>query len=97
MARRLRCVSARTFFFPKWAMLGSKTDSRVVGRCRRPWTLGLNATTTAKVMTAIHDAVSPLTASGIKSSYQNEGDAFEEDWQEGITTILCFLILEENL
>ena len=48
-------------------------------------------------MTAIHDAVSPLTALGIKSSYQNEGDAFEEDWQEGITTILCFLILEENL
>ncbi|KAF8555560.1 FAD-binding domain-containing protein [Imleria badia] len=46
------------------------------------WTLGLNATTTAKVMTAIHDAVSPLTALGIKSSYQNEGDAFEEDWQE---------------
>ncbi|KAG8219079.1 hypothetical protein J3R82DRAFT_4838 [Butyriboletus roseoflavus] len=47
-----------------------------------PWTLGVNATTTAEVITAIHNAVSPLTALGIKSSYQNEGDAFEEDWQE---------------
>ena len=40
-------------------------------------------------MTAIHDAVSPLTALGIKSSYQNEGDPFEEDWQEGTVTTSC--------
>ena len=40
-------------------------------------------------MTAIHDAVSPLTALGIQSSYQNEGDAFEADWQEGTITTLC--------
>ncbi|KAG6373896.1 hypothetical protein JVT61DRAFT_6049 [Boletus reticuloceps] len=46
------------------------------------WTLGIDATTNAKVMTAIHNAVSPLTALDIKSSYQNEGDPFEADWQE---------------
>ena len=42
-------------------------------------------------MTAIHDAVSPLTALGIKSSYQNEGDPFEEDWQEGTITMTVYL------
>ncbi|KAF8434533.1 hypothetical protein L210DRAFT_3649035 [Boletus edulis BED1] len=46
------------------------------------WTLGVDATTNAKVMSAIHNAVSPLTALGIKSSYQNEGDPFEADWQQ---------------
>ncbi|KAG6373898.1 hypothetical protein JVT61DRAFT_6051 [Boletus reticuloceps] len=44
------------------------------------WTLGVNATTNAKVTTAIHKAVVPLTTLGIESSYQNEGDAFEADW-----------------
>ncbi|KAF8432968.1 hypothetical protein L210DRAFT_3412981 [Boletus edulis BED1] len=46
------------------------------------WTLGVNATTNAEVMTAVHNAVAPLTTLGIKSSYQNEGDPFEADWQK---------------
>ena len=41
-------------------------------------------------MTAVHDAVSPLTALGIKSSYQNEADPFEENWQEGAATFAFF-------
>jgi hypothetical protein len=32
---------------------------------------------------AVHDATDPLTALGIASSYQNEGDAFEVNWQQG--------------
>ncbi|KAN0096945.1 hypothetical protein V8E55_001391 [Tylopilus felleus] len=46
------------------------------------WTLGVDATTNSKVKTAIHDAVSPLTALGLKSCYQNEAGPFEENWQE---------------
>lgn len=82
MACRLRCVSARLC-----SRVVDVAEQDWFGRCsspRRPWTLGANATTTAEVITAIHDAVSPLTALGVKSSYQNEGDAFEADWQEGV-------------
>jgi hypothetical protein len=32
---------------------------------------------------AVHNATNPLTALGIASSYQNEGDAFETNWQQG--------------
>lgn len=39
-------------------------------------------------MAAIHEAVSPLVALGFESSYQNDGDAFEEDWQQGTVTHL---------
>ena len=51
--------------------------------------------TNSKIMTAVHDAVSPLTALGIKSSYQNEADPFEENWQEGAATFAFFLFPEE--
>ncbi|KAG1721265.1 uncharacterized protein EDB91DRAFT_1064471 [Suillus paluster] len=46
------------------------------------WTVGANETTSNMIMEAVHSATNPLTALGITSSYQNEGDAFEMNWQQ---------------
>jgi hypothetical protein len=40
-------------------------------------------TTLATILEGIHGANDPLTALGIASSYQNEGDTFEVNWQQG--------------
>ncbi|KAJ8595775.1 FAD-binding domain-containing protein [Rhizopogon salebrosus TDB-379] len=47
-----------------------------------PWTVGASKTTSNAIMEAVHSATNPLTALGITSSYQNEGDAFEMNWQQ---------------
>jgi hypothetical protein len=49
----------------------------------RPWTIDANETTNDAIVEAIHGATDPLAALGIASSYQNEGDAFEVNWQQG--------------
>lgn len=41
-----------------------------------------NETTSNAIAEAVHSATDPLTALGITSSYQNEGDAFEVNWQQ---------------
>ncbi|OJA12133.1 hypothetical protein AZE42_09037 [Rhizopogon vesiculosus] len=46
------------------------------------WTVGANETTRNAIVEAVHTATNPLTALGIRSSYQNEGDAFEINWQQ---------------
>ncbi|KAG2339377.1 FAD-binding domain-containing protein [Suillus weaverae] len=47
-----------------------------------PWTVDANETTSNMIVEAIHGATDPLTALGIASSYQNEGDVFEMNWQQ---------------
>lgn len=47
-----------------------------------PWTIDANETTNDAIVEAIHGATDPLAALGIASSYQNEGDAFEVNWQQ---------------
>lgn len=53
----------------------------------RPWTITASATMSTEVMTVVHKVTTPLTVLGIKNSYQNEGDAFESDWQQGMVTV----------
>ena len=36
------------------------------------------------MLQAINNAVGPLNALGLTSSYQNEGSAWETNWQEGM-------------
>ncbi|KAH7887250.1 hypothetical protein F5I97DRAFT_2007649 [Phlebopus sp. FC_14] len=46
------------------------------------WTVGISRETDETLVDAIHHATDPLSALGLTSSYQNEGSAWEEDWQE---------------
>ncbi|KIJ66529.1 hypothetical protein HYDPIDRAFT_26869 [Hydnomerulius pinastri MD-312] len=47
-----------------------------------PWTIGVSKETYSAVTEAIYNATSPLSALGLTSSYQNEGSAWETNWQE---------------
>lgn len=46
------------------------------------WPTHFDAETTAAIEAGIHAATGPLTDIGVTGSYQNEGDAYEEDWQQ---------------
>ncbi|KAH7887251.1 hypothetical protein F5I97DRAFT_806781 [Phlebopus sp. FC_14] len=46
------------------------------------WTTGMTAGMNDALVSSIHRAVEPLNALGITSSYQNEGNAYEKDWQD---------------
>ncbi|KIJ10985.1 hypothetical protein PAXINDRAFT_119222 [Paxillus involutus ATCC 200175] len=46
------------------------------------WTLGVSRDTDETLVEAIHRATDPLSALGFAGSYQNEGSAWEENWQE---------------
>ena len=35
------------------------------------------------MMRSVHRAVGPLNSLGLKASFQNEGNAWETNWQEG--------------
>ncbi|EGO02333.1 hypothetical protein SERLA73DRAFT_159274 [Serpula lacrymans var. lacrymans S7.3] len=47
-----------------------------------PWTVGASQETNNAIINAIHTATGPLTALGIDTSYQNEGDVLEVEWQQ---------------
>ena len=49
----------------------------------RSWTLGISQSTYVSMVQAVNNAVGPLNALGLTSSYQNEGSAWETNWQEG--------------
>jgi hypothetical protein len=68
-----------------------------VDETHRPWTLGVNETTSNAIMEAVHSATNPLTALGITSSYQNEGDAFETNWQQGEFFLLAPIYHSEDM
>ena len=55
----------------------------------RSWTLGVSESTYLSITQAIYDAVGPLTALGLTSSYQNEGSVRESNWQEGKGVTTC--------
>lgn len=57
---------------------------------RRYWTHGVSESTYLSLTQAIYEAVGPLTALGLKSSYQNEGSIWESDWQEGKRIAACY-------
>ncbi|KAG9309872.1 hypothetical protein JVU11DRAFT_9900 [Chiua virens] len=46
------------------------------------WTVGASRSAYQTLSRAVYDAVGPLTALGMMSSYQNEGSAWEVNWQE---------------
>ncbi|KAF9226959.1 FAD-binding domain-containing protein [Gyrodon lividus] len=46
------------------------------------WTTGMTSESNEALVTSVHDSVGPLDAMGITSSYQNEGSAFEDNWQD---------------
>ncbi|KIJ69686.1 hypothetical protein HYDPIDRAFT_104282 [Hydnomerulius pinastri MD-312] len=46
------------------------------------WSAGMTRELNEALVASIHDSVAPLTALGITSSYQNEGNAYEENWQD---------------
>ncbi|KIJ69685.1 hypothetical protein HYDPIDRAFT_78799 [Hydnomerulius pinastri MD-312] len=46
------------------------------------WTVGVSRETDETLVEAIHRATDPLSALGLTGSYQNEGSAWEENWQE---------------
>ena len=49
----------------------------------RSWTLGTSQSTYVSMVEAINNAVGMLNTLGLTSSYQNEGSAWETNWQEG--------------
>ncbi|KAH0836360.1 hypothetical protein J3R83DRAFT_7913 [Lanmaoa asiatica] len=46
------------------------------------WALGISKSTYLTMVRAVDNAVGPLNALGLMSSYQNEGSAWETNWQE---------------
>ncbi|KIJ10986.1 hypothetical protein PAXINDRAFT_171977 [Paxillus involutus ATCC 200175] len=46
------------------------------------WTTGMTGQSNEALVASIRNSVGPLNAIGITSSYQNEGNAFEANWQD---------------
>ncbi|KAF8549861.1 hypothetical protein OG21DRAFT_1420628 [Imleria badia] len=46
------------------------------------WTLGTSENTYASMVESVYSAVGPLNALGLTASFQNEGSAWETNWQE---------------
>lgn len=64
----------------------------------RYWTHNVSESTYLALTQAIYEAVGPLTALGLTSSYQNEGNIQESNWQQGkgITTRYSHQTIELN-
>ena len=54
----------------------------------RSWTLGTSQSTYVSMVEAIKNAVGKLNDLGLTSSYQNEGSAWETNWQQGKDRVL---------
>ncbi|KAF8433267.1 hypothetical protein L210DRAFT_3763652 [Boletus edulis BED1] len=46
------------------------------------WTLGTSESTYVSMVQSVHSAVGPLSALGMTASFQNEGSAWETNWQQ---------------